>query len=113
VTTAPAMERRRSDPPCSTPLPRSAAMGAIFEAFLAGEIDETTTTWTRGHSGERSQSVSVRQMPVMPASVLRTLPFGTAVLLLRHTLFDAAYGKPFDPDDLLDAVRPLVERGRA
>lgn len=26
---------------------------------------------------------------------------------------DAAYGKPFDPDDLLDAVRPLVERGRA
>lgn len=25
---------------------------------------------------------------------------------------DAAYGKPFDPDELLAAVRPLVERGR-
>ena len=54
-------------------------------ARLLGEIDEATTTWTRGYTGERSQSVSVRQVPVMPASVLRTLPFGTAVLLLRHT----------------------------
>ena len=27
---------------------------------------------------------SLRQVPVMPPSVLRTLPFGTAVLLLRH-----------------------------
>lgn len=25
---------------------------------------------------------------------------------------DAAYGKPFDPDELVAAVRPLVERGR-
>uniref|UniRef100_UPI00181E232F type IV secretory system conjugative DNA transfer family protein n=1 Tax=Sporichthya sp. TaxID=65475 RepID=UPI00181E232F len=54
-------------------------------ARLLGEVDESTTTWTRGYSGDRSQSVSVRQVPVMPASVLRTLPFGTAVLLLRHT----------------------------
>lgn len=54
-------------------------------AHLLGEIDEATTTWTRGYTGDRSQSVSVRQVPVMPASVLRTLPFGTAVLLLRHT----------------------------
>jgi type IV secretory pathway TraG/TraD family ATPase VirD4 len=54
-------------------------------ARLLGEIDEATTSWTRGHTGERSHSVSVRQVPVMPASVLRTLPFGTAVLLLRQT----------------------------
>ncbi len=52
---------------------------------LLGEVDEATTTHTRGRSGERSQSVSTRQVPVMAASVLRTLPFGTAVLLLRHT----------------------------
>ena len=51
---------------------------------LLGEVEEQTTTWTRGHAGDRSQSVSTRQTPVMPASVLRTLPFGTAVLLLRH-----------------------------
>ncbi|WP_293769486.1 type IV secretory system conjugative DNA transfer family protein [Sporichthya sp.] len=54
-------------------------------ARLLGDTDESTTTWTRGYSGDRSQSMSVRQVPVMPASVLRTLPFGTAVLLLRHT----------------------------
>lgn len=52
---------------------------------LLGEVDEAITTWTRGYAGDRSQSVSTRQAPVMPASVLRTLPFGTAVLLLRHT----------------------------
>jgi type IV secretory pathway TraG/TraD family ATPase VirD4 len=52
---------------------------------LLGEVDEPTTTYSRGASGDRSQSVSTRQVPVMPASVLRTLPFGTAVLLLRHT----------------------------
>jgi type IV secretory pathway TraG/TraD family ATPase VirD4 len=54
-------------------------------ARLLGEIDEPTQTVSRGRWGDRSSSVSVRQMPVMPPSVLRTLPFGTAVLLLRHT----------------------------
>ncbi|MGQ0843063.1 MAG: type IV secretory system conjugative DNA transfer family protein [Sporichthyaceae bacterium] len=52
---------------------------------LLGEVDEPTTTINRGRHGERSESLSIRQVPVMPASVLRTLPFGTAVLLLRHT----------------------------
>lgn len=51
---------------------------------LLGEIDETTETLSRGRAGERSSSTSLRQVPVMPPSVLRTLPFGTGVLLLRH-----------------------------
>jgi type IV secretion system protein VirD4 len=54
-------------------------------ARLLGEIDELTETRSRGHGGERSTSTSVRMVPVMPPSVLRTLPFGTGVLLLRHT----------------------------
>jgi type IV secretory pathway TraG/TraD family ATPase VirD4 len=54
-------------------------------ARLLGEIDEPTHTVSRGRSGDRSSSVSQRQVPVMPPSVLRTLPFGTAVLLLRQT----------------------------
>ena len=54
-------------------------------ARLLGEVDEATETVSRGRSGERSSSTSMRQMPVMPPSVLRTLPFGTGVLLLRHT----------------------------
>ncbi|MGV8965229.1 MAG: type IV secretory system conjugative DNA transfer family protein [Cellulomonas sp.] len=54
-------------------------------ARLLGEIDELTETRSRGRSGERSSSTSVRMVPVMPPSVLRTLPFGTGVLLLRQT----------------------------
>ncbi len=52
---------------------------------LLGDTDEPITTHVRGRGGERTQSVSTRQVPVMPASVLRTMPFGTALLLLRHT----------------------------
>lgn len=51
---------------------------------LLGEVDEATQTLSRGRSGERSSSTSMRQMPVMPPSELRTLPFGTGVLLLRQ-----------------------------
>jgi type IV secretory pathway TraG/TraD family ATPase VirD4 len=54
-------------------------------ARLLGEIDELTKTHSHGRSGERSTSTSVRMVPVMPPAVLRTLPFGTGVLLLRHT----------------------------
>ena len=49
---------------------------------LLGEIDEPTQTLSRGRMGERSSSTSLRQVPVMPPSVLRTLAFGTGVLLL-------------------------------
>ncbi|KQT01295.1 type IV secretory system conjugative DNA transfer family protein [Cellulomonas sp. Leaf395] len=54
-------------------------------ARLVGEVDELTETRSRGRAGEHSSSTSVRTVPVMPASVLRTLPFGTGVLLLRQT----------------------------
>lgn len=53
-------------------------------ARLLGEVDEPTQTLSRGRAGERSSSTSLRQVPVMPPSVLRTLPIGTGVLLLRH-----------------------------
>jgi type IV secretory pathway TraG/TraD family ATPase VirD4 len=52
---------------------------------LLGEVDERTETLSRGRYGDRSSSVSVRQVPVMPPSVLRTLRFGTGVLLLRQS----------------------------
>ena len=50
---------------------------------MIGDRDEHTTSLTRGHRGERSTSSSVRRVPVMDTSRLRTLPFGTGVLLLR------------------------------
>ncbi len=54
-------------------------------ARLLGEIDELTETRNRSRTGDHSTSTSVRTVPVMTASVLRTLPFGTGVLLLRQT----------------------------
>lgn len=54
-------------------------------ARLLGEIDEYTHATNRSRRGEASTSTSVRTMPVMPPSVLRTLPFGSAIALLRHT----------------------------
>ena len=54
-------------------------------ARLLGEVDEPTRTNSRGAAGERTSSISMRQVPVLPPAALRTLPFGTGVLLLRQT----------------------------
>jgi type IV secretory pathway TraG/TraD family ATPase VirD4 len=54
-------------------------------ARLLGEVDEPTRTSSRGAAGERTSSISMRQVPVLPPAALRTLPFGTGVLLLRQT----------------------------
>lgn len=52
---------------------------------LAGQIDEVVPSLTRGRRGEHSSSTSLRQVPVLPPAVLRSVPPGSAVLLLRHT----------------------------
>lgn len=52
-------------------------------ATLIGDRDEELTSVSRDHNGGRSTSSSVRRVPVMDTSRLRTLPFGTGVLLLR------------------------------
>ncbi|OZB88524.1 MAG: type VI secretion protein [Microbacterium sp. 14-71-5] len=54
-------------------------------ARLLGEVDELVESRTTGRGGDRSSSTSVRSVPVMHASELRTLPFGAGVLLLRQT----------------------------
>ena len=53
-------------------------------ARLIGETDEFVETRTRARAGDRSTSTSIRTVPVLPASALRTLPLGTGVLLLRQ-----------------------------
>lgn len=50
---------------------------------LIGDRDEQAETVSRGANGERSTSTSLRRVPVMDTSRLRTLPFGIGVLLLR------------------------------
>ena len=85
-------------------------------ARLLGEIDELTETRSQGRGGERSTSTSVRMLPVMPPSVLRTLPFGTGVLLLRQSrpvVIDLC-GWPARPDaDRLRADQQAVETATA
>ena len=50
---------------------------------LIGDRDEPTHTIARDATGTRSSSTSTRRVPVLDPSRLRTLPFGTGVLLLR------------------------------
>ncbi|MDR2454697.1 MAG: TraM recognition domain-containing protein [Bifidobacteriaceae bacterium] len=50
---------------------------------LIGERDETTTSDTRTDAGGLSTQRSIRRVAIMPPEVIRTLPFGTGVILLR------------------------------
>jgi type IV secretory pathway TraG/TraD family ATPase VirD4 len=52
---------------------------------LIGERDEATISTSRGPHSGKSTSTSLRRVPILPPDMLRTLPFGTAVLLLRTT----------------------------
>ena len=52
-------------------------------AILIGERDEITYSQTFGDRGSRSSQRSVRRVAVMPPDVLRTFPYGTALVLLR------------------------------
>lgn len=55
-------------------------------SLLLGERDEHTDAWTVGDHGTRSLQRSTRRVPVMPPEAIRTLPFGTGLVLLRSTL---------------------------
>ena len=50
---------------------------------LIGERDEITDSTTIGDQGSRSAQRSIRRVPIMPPDVIRTLPFGTGLVLLR------------------------------
>jgi type IV secretory pathway TraG/TraD family ATPase VirD4 len=52
-------------------------------SLLLGERDEHTDSWTVGDHGTRSLQRSTRRVPVMPPEAIRTLPFGTGLVLLR------------------------------
>lgn len=52
-------------------------------SLLIGDRDDRTDSVSRDAHGGRSTSTSVRRVPVMDTSRLRTLPVGIGVLLLR------------------------------
>jgi type IV secretion system protein VirD4 len=68
---------------------------------VCGDRDEEVRNWSRGPDGGRTWSTSTRRLPVLPPDVLRTLPFGTGVLLARTA-----------PPILL-AMRPWTDRSDA
>ena len=82
----------------------------------AGEIDEPTQRCSEVGSGSGRRPASLRQVPVMPPSVLRTLPFGTGVLLLRHArpvVIDLQAWPDRSDADRLRAGRAEVEAATA
>jgi type IV secretory pathway TraG/TraD family ATPase VirD4 len=50
---------------------------------LIGQRDERTTSSSRGPDGRRSTSTTTTKVPILEPAALRTLPFGTAVLLMK------------------------------
>jgi type IV secretory pathway TraG/TraD family ATPase VirD4 len=52
---------------------------------LIGDHDQTTISDTINEHGMASTQRSTRRIPVMPPEAIRTLPFGTGVILLRST----------------------------
>lgn len=52
---------------------------------LIGERDEHTDTITIGDRGSRGLQRSTRRVPILPPETIRTLPFGTGLVLLRST----------------------------
>ena len=70
-------------------------------AALIGERDERTDTISHGEHGYRSLQRSIRRVPVMPPEAIRTLPFGTALVLLRSA------------PPLVTRLRPWTDRSDA
>lgn len=52
-------------------------------AAVCGEHDDEIRNWSRGADGARTISTSTRRIPILPPDVIRTLPFGTGILLAR------------------------------
>jgi type IV secretory pathway TraG/TraD family ATPase VirD4 len=79
-------------------------------ARLLGDRDEETLTVSRGGSGDKSTSVSLRRIPVLPPDLLRTLPFGTAALLLRQARPAVIDLQPWTGRRDADALRAAQSR---
>ena len=70
-------------------------------ATLIGDRDETTDSITTDAYGAHSSQRSIRRVPILPPDVLRTLPFGTGVVMLRTA-------RP-----IITNLRPWPKRGDA
>lgn len=79
---------------------------------LIGERDEFTNSVTLGDYGSRSSQRSIRRVPILPPDRIRTLPFGTGVILLRSAppIITDLHPWPQRKDgDVLQRDRTVVE----
>jgi type IV secretion system protein VirD4 len=81
-------------------------------AALIGERDDDTTTEAHDSRGRRSTSRSIRRLPIMDTSRLRTLPFGTGVLLLRSAPPIVIDLQPWTARKAIAAVAPAAPTQR-
>lgn len=82
-------------------------------ATLIGERDETTDSITRDRHGGHAMQRSIRRVPILPPELLRTLPFGIGVILLRSLRPIVADLRPWtarSDRDELRADRSEIER---
>ena len=80
---------------------------------LIGDRDETTDSVTTDAYGAHSNQRSIRRVPILPPDVLRTLPFGTGVVMLRtaRPIITRLRPWPARPDaDALKAQRGEIEK---
>ncbi|GAA3595521.1 hypothetical protein GCM10022198_19220 [Klugiella xanthotipulae] len=81
-------------------------------ATLIGDRDETTYSTTTDAGGGRSAQSSIRRVPILPPDALRTLPFGTGVVMLRSArpIITRLRAWPTRPDaQLLKTQKAAVE----
>jgi type IV secretory pathway TraG/TraD family ATPase VirD4 len=67
-------------------------------SVLIGEREEQSESITTGAYGERSRQRATRRVAIMPPERIRTLPFGTALILLRSA------------PPIVAALRPWMKR---
>ncbi|WP_405056845.1 TraM recognition domain-containing protein [Kribbella sp. NBC_01505] len=79
-------------------------------AAVCGERDEEIRNWSRGPDGGRTTSTSTRRLPILPPDVIRTLPFGTGVLLARTAPPIFLNMTPWTARTDADAIRLSIAR---
>jgi len=79
-------------------------------AAVCGERDEEIRNWSRGADGGRTISTSTRRLPILPPDVIRTLPFGTGVLLARTAPPILLNMTPWTDRPDADKIRHSIDR---
>ncbi|GAB3930398.1 hypothetical protein GCM10029976_032150 [Kribbella albertanoniae] len=79
-------------------------------AAVCGERDEEIRNWSRDPNGGRTTSTTTRRLPILPPDIIRTLPFGTGILLARTAPPILLNMTPWTARADADAIRLSIAR---